>query len=100
MPQVPADRAGRSSTRILRPTALGPTRGNSGCFTGYATELVDSEELGIATAVQVNTADPYPRGLATFPVEAARTASRGLPSEAARPSRRGTTGGAGRGRAG
>jgi hypothetical protein len=32
------------------------------------------EDLRIAAAVQVNTSDPYPRGLAAFLVEAARTA--------------------------
>lgn len=31
-------------------------------------------DLGIAAAVQVNTTDPYPRGLAAVLVEAVRTA--------------------------
>jgi len=60
---------------ILRPTPLGPTRGHSGYFPGYATELMYFQDLGIAAAVQVNTTDPYPRGLAAFLVEVARMAA-------------------------
>lgn len=59
---------------IIRPTALGPSWGHSGFFPGYATEMAYYPELGIAAAIQVNTTDPYPRGLGAFLVEATRTA--------------------------
>jgi len=59
---------------IVRPTELGPSHGHSGFFPGYATEMAYYPELGIAAAVQVNSTDPYPRGLGAFLVEAARTA--------------------------
>ncbi len=75
---VPAKGLGRDAQYglgvILRPTALGPSQGHSGFFPGYATEMMYFPELGIAAAVQVNTSDPYPRGLAAFLVEAVRTA--------------------------
>jgi len=75
---VPAKGLGRDARYglgvILRTTELGPSQGHSGFFPGYATDMAYFPDLGIAAAVQVNTTDPYPRGLAAFLVEAVRTA--------------------------
>jgi D-alanyl-D-alanine carboxypeptidase len=59
---------------MLRPTAIGESWGHGGFFPGYATELVYFPEARIAAAINVNTSDPYPRGLVTFVAEAVRAA--------------------------
>jgi len=58
---------------IIRPTALGESWGHSGFFPGYATELLYVPATKTAMALQINVTDPYPRGMAAFLVEVART---------------------------
>ncbi len=57
---------------ILRDTPLGPAYGHSGFFPGYATEMLYLPNLKIALAVQVNITDPYPRGMVSLLLSAAR----------------------------
>ena len=59
---------------IIRPSALGETWGHSGFFPGYATDMLYVPLLKVAVALQVNQTDPYPRGMYSFAVEAARLA--------------------------
>jgi D-alanyl-D-alanine carboxypeptidase len=61
---------------IVRDSPLGVTYGHSGFFPGYATEMLYVPSSGIAVAIQVNTSDPYPRGLVRFLLEMAATANR------------------------
>lgn len=56
---------------IVRPSPHGETWGHSGFFPGYATEVLYVPALRAAVAVQVNSTDPYPRGLARFAAEVA-----------------------------
>ena len=58
---------------IIRPTALGTAYGHSGFFPGYATEMLYFPTSGTAVALQINNTAPYPRGMAAFLVEVART---------------------------
>lgn len=71
---VPAPLLGRDALYglgvIVRETELGPTWGHSGYFPGYATEMAYFQGHGTLGAVQVNSTDPYPRGLLPFLVEA------------------------------
>jgi len=47
---------------ILRPTRLGASRGHSGFFPGYITEMMYLPDSGIAGAIQVNTSVPRATG--------------------------------------
>jgi D-alanyl-D-alanine carboxypeptidase len=58
---------------ILRQTRLGPGYGHSGFFPGYATEMLYFPDSRVAVAVQVNSTNPYPRGLVNVLVEMAAT---------------------------
>lgn len=58
---------------ILRDTPLGPTYGHSGFFPGYATDMMYFPSSRISAAVQVNTTNPYPRGLGALLLRAARS---------------------------
>lgn len=64
---------------IIRSSAQGPVHGHSGFFPGYATEMLYLPDAGIAAAVQVNTSDPYPRGLLPFLLSVARLAGSAPP---------------------
>jgi D-alanyl-D-alanine carboxypeptidase len=59
---------------IIRDTPLGMSWGHSGFFPGYATEMVYYPASRVAVAVQVNSTDPYPRGLVTLMQRVAREA--------------------------
>ena len=54
---------------IIRDTPVGAAYGHSGFYPGYATEMLYLPERGVAAAIQVNTSDPYPRGLVPFLLE-------------------------------
>lgn len=56
---------------IIRDSPAGVTYGHSGFFPGYATEMLYVPATGVAVAIQVNTSDPYPRGLVRFLMDVA-----------------------------
>ena len=60
---------------IVRDSPQGITYGHSGFFPGYATEMLYLPSSGIAVAIQVNTSDPYPRGLVRFLLDMAAAAN-------------------------
>jgi hypothetical protein len=60
---------------MIRSTPIGTAYGHGGFFPGYATEMLYFRDARVAVAVQVNSTNPYPRGLVPFLVEIARTAS-------------------------
>ena len=57
---------------IIRQTPMGTAWGHSGFFPGYATEMLYFPDQKVASAIQVNITDPYPRGLVAFLVLASR----------------------------
>ena len=57
---------------IIRPSPLGETYGHSGFFPGYATDMLYVPATRTAVALQVNSTNPYPRGMYQVLVAAAR----------------------------
>ena len=60
---------------IIRQTRLGPAWGHSGFFPGYATEMLYFPDRDVAVAIQVNSTDPYPRGLVAVLLAVAESVS-------------------------